>query len=149
MSDRSPAAVLGLGFLLGLRHALDADHLAAVSTVLVERPALRASSAVGLWWGIGHTSTLLAVGAIVLAFGIHIPDEFELIAELAVGLLLVGLGGNLAFRLYRDRWHLHAHAHDEIAHVHLHSHRRQADHHHRHWMAASIRSSLFGRLEGS
>jgi high-affinity nickel permease len=81
MSDPSYAAVLGFGFLLGIRHALDADHLAAVSTVLAQRPSLRASGAVGLWWGVGHTLTLLIVGSVVLVLGIHIPPQFELIAE--------------------------------------------------------------------
>ena len=62
----------GVGFLLGLRHALDTDHLAAVSTVLAERPSLLASGAVGLCWGVGHTLTLLLVGSIVLVCGFHI-----------------------------------------------------------------------------
>lgn len=148
MNDPSFAAILGLGFLLGLRHALDADHLAAVSTVLAERPSLRASSAVGLWWGIGHTTTLLIVGAIVLSLGLHIPEEFELVAESGVGLLLVILGVNLAVKLYRDRWHVHAHAHDHGEHVHFHSHRRQVDHRHQHWMAASIRPLCIGMAHG-
>jgi len=148
MNDPSFAAILGLGFLLGLRHALDADHLAAVSTVLAERPSLRASSAVGLWWGIGHTTTLLIVGAIVLALGIHIPEEFERIAESGVGLLLIILGVNLAVKLYRDRWHVHAHHHDHGAHVHFHSHSRQPDHRHRHWMSASVRPLCIGMAHG-
>ncbi|MDH5640487.1 MAG: sulfite exporter TauE/SafE family protein [Nitrospira sp.] len=148
MNDPSFAAVLGLGFVLGLRHALDADHLAAVSTVLAERPSLRASSAVGLWWGIGHTATLLIVGAIVLSLGIRIPQEFELVAESGVGFLLVILGVNLSVKLYKDRWHVHAHTHDDGAHVHFHSHRRQIDHHHRHWMAASIRPLCIGMAHG-
>lgn len=148
MSDPSFSAILGLGFLLGLRHALDADHLAAVSTVLAERPSFRASSAVGLWWGIGHTTTLLIVGAIVLALGMHISEEFERIAESGVGLLLVVLGINLAVKLYRDRWHVHAHTHDSGAHVHFHSHRRHEDHRHRHWMTASVRPLCIGMVHG-
>lgn len=148
MSDPSMAAILGLGFLLGLRHALDVDHLAAVSTVLAERPSLRASSAVGLWWGIGHTATLLAVGAVVLALGMRIPDEFELIAESGVGLLLIVLGANLAVKLYRDRWHMHPHTHDDGAHIHFHSHSRQVDHRHRHWLVASIRPLCIGMAHG-
>ncbi len=148
MTDPSYAAILGIGFLLGLRHALDADHLAAVSTVLAERPSLRASSAVGLWWGIGHTLTLLVVGAIVLAWEIHIPQGFELLAETGVGVLLVVLGGNLAFKLYRDRWHMHSHSHDEGSHVHLHSHRQQAGHQHRHWLRGSLRPLCIGMAHG-
>jgi high-affinity nickel permease len=140
--------LLGIGFLLGLRHALDADHLAAVSTVLAERPTFRASGAVGLWWGIGHTLTLLLVGSIVLAWGLRIPEQFELIAESGVGILLIVLGVTLAIKLYRERWHVHSHHHDGAPHVHLHSHQRQEDHRHRHWMAASIRPLCIGMAHG-
>lgn len=141
--------LLGVGFLLGLRHALDTDHLAAVSTVLAERPSFLASGAVGLWWGIGHTLTLLLVGSIVLAWGIRIPAEFELIAESGVAVLLLVLGGTLAAKLYRERWHVHSHHHhDGAPHVHFHSHQRQADHRHRHWMVQSIRPLCIGMVHG-
>ncbi len=153
MSEPSYTAGLGLGFLLGLRHALDADHLAAVSTVLAERPSLRASGAVGFWWGIGHTATLLAVGAIVFAFGIRISERFEIVAEAGVGVLLVVLGGNLIFKLLTEQWHAHPHTHDPHthghgSHIHLHSHRQRIDHHHRHWMADSIRPLCIGMAHG-
>ncbi|MGE0468219.1 MAG: urease accessory protein UreH [Nitrospira sp.] len=140
--------LLGVGFLLGLRHALDSDHLAAVSTVLAERPSFLASGAVGLWWGIGHTLTLLLVGSMVLAWGIRIPDEFEFMAESGVAVLLLVLGGTLAVRLYRERWHVHSHHHDGAPHVHFHSHQRQEDHRHRHWMAQSIRPLCIGMVHG-
>lgn len=141
--------LLGVGFLLGLRHALDSDHLAAVSTVLAERPSVLASGAVGLWWGIGHTLTLLLVGLVVLAWGIRIPAEFELIAESGVAVLLLVLGGTLAAKLYRERWHVHSHHHDDCtSHIHFHSHHRQADHRHRHWLAQSIRPLCIGMAHG-
>lgn len=148
MPDTQLMSLLGVGFLLGLRHALDTDHLAAVSTVLAERPSLLASGAVGLCWGVGHTVTLLLVGSIVLICGIRIPDEFEFIAESGVGVLLIVLGGMLAFKLYRERWHLHSHRHDGESHVHLHSHQRQNDHRHRHWMFESIRPFCIGMAHG-
>ncbi len=148
MSDPSHLTILGFGFLLGLRHALDADHLAAVSTVLAQRPSLRASSAVGLWWGGGHTLTLLIVGSVVLALGIHIPPQFELIAESGVGVLLIVLGGSLAVKLCRECWHLHRHHHNGDAHVHLHSHQRQDDHRHRHWMTNLVRPLCIGMAHG-
>lgn len=140
--------LLGVGFLLGLRHALDADHLAAVSTVLAERPSLRASGAIGLWWGIGHTLTLLLVGSVVLVWGLRIPEQFELIAESCVGILLVVLGGTLALKLYREQWHVHSHQHDGERHVHLHSHQLQEDHGHRHWLAGSARPLCIGMAHG-
>jgi high-affinity nickel permease len=149
MPETEFLSLLGVGFLLGLRHALDSDHLAAVSTVLAERPSLLASGAVGLWWGIGHTLTLLLVGSIVLAWELHIPAGFELIAESGVALLLIVLGGTLALKLYRERWHVHSHFHhDGQPHVHFHSHQQQEDHRHRHWMAQSIRPLCIGMAHG-
>lgn len=140
--------LLGVGFVLGLRHAMDTDHLAAVSTVLAERPSLLASGAIGLWWGIGHTLILLLVGLIVLVWEIHIPVEFESIAESGIGVLLIVLGGKLALKLYRERWHVHMHHHDGQLHRHLHSHQQQEDHRHRHWMTESIRPLCIGMAHG-
>lgn len=148
MPETDLLTVLGVGFLLGLRHALDADHLAAVSTVLAQRPSLRASSAVGFWWGVGHTVMLLMVGAVVLAWGLHIPERFELLAESGVGIVLVILGGTLALKLYRERWHVHSHHHDGERHVHLHSHQLHEDHRHQHWMTSSLRPLCIGMAHG-
>lgn len=102
----------------------------------------------GLWWGIGHTLTLLLVGSIVLAWGIRIPDEFELLAESGVAVLLIVLGGTLALKLYRERWHVHRHRHEGEPHIHFHNHRRQEDHRHRHWMIQSIRPLCIGMAHG-
>ncbi|MDH4154321.1 MAG: hypothetical protein OEV01_11095 [Nitrospira sp.] len=148
MNETEFLTLLGVGFLLGLRHALDTDHLAAISTVLAERPSLLASGAVGLWWGIGHTLTLLLVGSVVLAWGLQIPAEFETVAESGVALLLIILGGTLARKLYRERWHVHSHQHDGERHIHFHSHQRQEGHGHRHWMADSIRPLCIGMAHG-
>jgi ABC-type nickel/cobalt efflux system permease component RcnA len=149
MPETEAVTLLGIGFLLGLRHALDADHLAAVSTVLAERPSFRASGAVGLWWGIGHTLTLMIVGAVVIAWGVRIPESLAETAEGGVGLLLVVLGGTLALKLYRERWHLHAHEHpDGARHAHLHSHQVQDDHRHAHWMVQSVRPLCIGMAHG-
>lgn len=148
MHETEFLTLLGIGFLLGLRHALDTDHLAAVSTVLAERPSLLASGAVGLWWGIGHTLTLLLVGSVVLAWGLRIPAQFEMVAETGVALLLIILGGTLARKLYRERWHVHSHQHDGEQHVHFHSHQRQEGHGHRHWIVDSIRPLCIGMAHG-
>ncbi|MCS6285133.1 MAG: sulfite exporter TauE/SafE family protein [Nitrospira sp.] len=148
MLESNLLTFLSVGFLLGLRHALDADHLAAVSTVLAERPSMRASGLVGFWWGVGHTLTLMLVGAVVLVSGVHIPEPFALLAESGVGLLLVVLGGTLALKLFRERWHLHRHVHDGEPHVHLHSHHRREDHAHPHWARQSLRPLLIGMAHG-
>lgn len=148
MPDPQLVTLLGVGFVLGLRHALDTDHLVAVSTVLAVRPSLLASGAIGLCWGVGHTFTLLLVGSIVLFWGVHIPEEFEFIAESGIGVLLIVLGGMLALKLYRERWHVHSHHHDGEPHVHFHRHQQQEDHGHRHWMTESIRPFCIGMAHG-
>ena len=140
--------LLGIGFLLGVRHALDVDHVAAVSTVLAERPSVRASGVVGFWWGVGHTLTLLIVGLFVLTLGIRIPESFAVAAECGVGILLILLGGSLAVNLYREQWHVHSHHHAGERHLHLHSHRIQEDHGHRHWGARSLRPLFIGMAHG-
>jgi sulfite exporter TauE/SafE len=140
--------VLSLGFVLGLRHALDSDHLAAVSTVLAERPSWRASGLVGLSWGVGHTAVLLFVGAIVLVLRVPIPEPLAMAAEGIVGVMLIVLGGLLGLKLIRERWHLHHHHHDGRRHVHLHSHRESQDHGHAHWWRESLRPLCIGMAHG-
>lgn len=148
MPETDVLTLLGVGFLLGLRHALDADHLAAVSTVLAERPSMKDSGAVGLWWGIGHTVTLLAVGLPVLTLGLRIPDSLAAMAEGGVGCLLILLGVTLAYRLYQERWHVHTHRHAGESHIHFHSHALRDDHGHRHWAAPSLRPLCIGMAHG-
>jgi high-affinity nickel permease len=140
--------VLGLGLVLGLRHALDTDHLAAVSTLLTQRPSLRASGMIGFSWGLGHTVVLLLVGAVVLVLRVQIPEPLELAAEFGVGAMLVLLGGMLAVRLVRERWHVHAHEHDGEQHVHLHCHALVDNHGHRHWWRDSVRPFCIGMAHG-
>jgi sulfite exporter TauE/SafE len=140
--------ILGFGLILGVRHALDADHLAAVSTVLAERPSWRASGLVGLSWGCGHTAVLLLVGAVVLILRVRIPDPVAAAAEGAVGLMLVALGGLLGLKLLKERWHLHQHDHDGQKHVHLHSHAHSLEHGHAHWWRESVRPLCIGMAHG-
>jgi cytochrome c biogenesis protein CcdA len=140
--------ILGLGFLLGARHALDADHLAAVSTLVSRYSDLRTSGLIGLCWGIGHTAVLMVVGMIVLLLGVTIPEQLSVILEFGIGALLVWLGGSLGITLLRERWHFHAHRHDGALHHHLHSHREYAHHEHAHWLTLSLRPTLVGMAHG-
>lgn len=153
MPDTSFLTIVGLGFLLGAKHALDADHVAAVSTLLVDHPAWRTSGIIGCCWGFGHTAALLLVGLLVIAFKVTIPESVAQGLELGVGLMLIVLGGSLAATLVRERWHLHRHRHDGDgpAHVHLHSHRLRPDHGHEHglWgLPWSLRPVLVGMVHG-
>lgn len=140
--------ILSLGFLLGLRHACDADHLAAVSTVMAERPSLRASGVVGLFWGLGHTLVLLLAGMVVLTWHVTIPEWLATTFEFAVGVMLILLGVSLALRIRRDRWHVHAHEHEGKTHVHLHHHGARGTHRHMHWVREARRPFLIGMAHG-
>src|SRR2546425_245357 len=95
MSELEFLTVLGLGFLLGARHALDADHVAAVSTILSDRPNLRASGFIGFCWGFGHTAVLLLVGLAVILLKITIPERVAVALEFGlgsiVGMMLLGV----------------------------------------------------------
>ena len=119
----SAAPVLALGFVLGLKHAVEADHLAAVSAIVSERKSLWSSSLVGGLWGVGHTIALLAAGVAVILFHFRVGERTEQALEFAVGLMLIALGANALRKLARGgRLHLHAHRHGGRAHVHPHVH---------------------------
>jgi ABC-type nickel/cobalt efflux system permease component RcnA len=145
-------AVVAVGTLLGLRHAFEPDHLAAVST-LATRPNARFWSAarLGLVWGLGHTVTVGVVTALVIALGVRVPERFWPAAELLVAGLLVLLGTMVIWRYVRGRWHLHAHAHAAAGggpHFHLHSHAHATDHAHVHGTVDARRSLGFGVAHG-
>lgn len=145
----SIVAVLVVGGLLGLRHAFEPDHLAAVST-LASRPGSRlwGAARLGLIWGLGHTATVGIVVLFIIALGIQVPERFWPAAELLVAALLVLLGGMVIWRYARGRWHLHAHTHAAAApHFHLHSHTTDAGHAHGHTVDAR-RSLGFGVAHG-
>ncbi len=148
MLDTEFLTIVGLGFVLGLRHALDTDHLAAVSTVLAQRPSFRASGMIGFSWGLGHAAILLLVGAVVLVCRVPVPEPIALAAEFGVGAMLVFLGCMLGLRLARERWHVHRHEHDGTQHLHLHSHALTEDHGHGHWWRDSVRPFCIGMAHG-
>ena len=115
--------ILGLGFLLGMQHALEADHIAAVSSIAARRSEIRDIVRHGLTWGLGHTLTLFAFAGAAILLGHAIPDRLARPLEAGVGLMLVGLGAHVLWRLSRERMHLHAHRHpDGTFHMHLHNH---------------------------
>jgi high-affinity nickel-transport protein len=81
-----------LGFLLGLRHASDPDHVVAISTIVARHRSAWAASRVGVAWGLGHSLTIVAVGSALVALGVALPERLGLGFELLVGLVLVLLG---------------------------------------------------------
>ncbi|MDQ3043514.1 MAG: urease accessory protein [Acidobacteriota bacterium] len=122
-STISAAAILGGGFLLGLRHATDADHLAAVSTIVSERRSLLGSAVIGGIWGLGHTISLLVAGVVVLLLDFRIGEQNERMLEFFVGVMLVLLGLNALRKILQGgKIHFHAHEHGMRQHVHPHLH---------------------------
>ncbi len=135
--DGSILAALSLGFFLGLRHALDPDHLVAVSTIVSEHKSIARSSLVGTFWGLGHTLTLFAIGMIVISLKSSIPQQAAIWMEMSVAGMLVALGINVIWRSAGERGvalHAHSHTHEgSPPHKHLHLH-NQDNHEHRHHM---------------
>jgi high-affinity nickel permease len=126
-------ATLALGFVLGLRHALDADHVAAVATFSTEERNLWRSSLVGAYWGAGHTAALLVFGAAIVALKLVITERMSQFLEFAVGLMLIVLGANVLRKMMRQTAiHVHTHEHDGTRHSHLHVHLADAKHEHKH-----------------
>src|SRR5881628_829224 len=99
-------SVLGLGFVLGLKHALDPDHIAAVSTIVSESRSVRRSSLIGTFWGVGHTMSLLIAGILVIALKVQISDRAALWMEFAVALMLILLGLKAMLKPLRG-WRIH------------------------------------------
>jgi high-affinity nickel-transport protein len=124
--------VIGVGFLLGIRHATDPDHVIAVTTIVSRQQSIRHAGIIGILWGLGHTITIVLVGTGIIVFNLAIPPRIGLMMELAVGLMLILLGlMNLtgATQWITDRvtpgpgvLHSHAHRHDGVNHVHVHAH---------------------------
>ena len=135
-------AILVIGFFLGMRHATDPDHVIAVSTIVSRERGVRKAGLIGILWGIGHTLTILVVGAGTILFGLAIPARLGLTMEFCVGLMLILLGIlNLSGAM---KWlseklgpshpahsgqHIHVHGHGAHIHVHRHTHATSFDHH--------------------
>jgi len=120
-------SLLSFGFLLGVKHAFDADHITAVSTLSKRNPSLT-----GLLWGLGHTITILIVGLIVLSLKIAIPEKLALSFEFIVGGMLIIMGFSILTTLDTHKIHFHKHKHEEEEHIHFHSHSIEKTHNHYH-----------------
>ncbi|MBI2953419.1 MAG: urease accessory protein UreH [Chloroflexi bacterium] len=142
-------SAISLGFVLGFKHATDADHVAAVSTIVSERRGLLASAMVGLSWGIGHSITLFLISVPVLIFRLSVPDNLGPIAEAGVGVVLVILGFQTLLEIRRKRIHVHPHNHETGAHVHFHPHQVGDAHEHEHRFALRPKSILIGLFQGT
>lgn len=148
----SAAGILAFGFLLGLKHAVESDHLAAVSTIVTERKSLLASAIVGGIWGLGHTISLFAAGVFVLLLDFQISEQTERILEICVGAMLIILGLNVLRKLlFGAKLHFHAHEHAGHIHAHPHLHERGAADeppHTHHAFSFSPRALVVGMIHG-
>jgi ABC-type nickel/cobalt efflux system permease component RcnA len=145
--------VLGLGFLIGMKHAIEADHVAAVASLATRASTVGETARFGIAWGLGHTLTLFLVGTTVLLAGASIPEHFAEILEFIVGLMLIGLGIDVLARIWRERTHFHAHAHDGDHHFHAHKHAEQNQHNlrahsHAHPKGFPVRALMVGLMHG-
>ena len=147
--------VVLLGFLLGMLHATDADHVIAVSTIVSRQGSVRGAARVGMFWGLGHSLTLLVVGSAIVVFDFTVAPQLELAMELCVAFMLMGLGIAALSRVSRHvrenftsalaaglsehahaapvpGGHLHPHTHGDYVHVHAHAHASAPAHAHAH-----------------
>lgn len=128
-------ALAGFGFLLGMRHATDADHVIAVTTILNRSRRFIHGTVIGAIWGLGHTVTVLVVGTLIIVFNIVIPPPVGLAMEFTVAIMLIALGIlNLTgvMRSVSERFtppaplhghdHAHLHAHESEPELHGHEH---------------------------
>ncbi len=144
-----------LGFFLGMRHALEADHLAAVGALASSRRTSGKGLAfLGASWGMGHTTTLFLLSLPVVVFGYVLSARAYAGLEVAVGLMLIGLGLNVLRKMRRNRIHFHVHDHGTGPHLHAHSHagsqltHAQDPHTHAHG-AFSLRAFSVGLMHGA
>jgi hypothetical protein len=132
--------IVALGFVLGMRHACDADHVVAISTLVARHRNISGAALVGAIWGVGHTITIMVVGVAIIAFSVVIPARLGLSMEMAVGLILIVLGvmnlSGLTHRIFHrfaaarassadggdGLFHSHEHRHGELHHLHPHFH---------------------------
>jgi nickel/cobalt transporter (NicO) family protein len=145
----SALGVLIVGLSLGLRHALDADHLAAVSAIVSERKNWFSSLLIGGLWGVGHTASLLLAGVAVILMNFEI-GRYEKPLEFCVALMLIGLGANVLYKLTRGgRIHFHEHTHAGHTHIHPHLHddKPEPTHSH-HGLKLGVRPLIIGMVHG-
>lgn len=133
--------IIGVGFLVGFRHAFEPDHLAAVTTLATRGRGLGHAARLGVAWGVGHTASVAVVAVALIVLGIHVPEAFYRSAEMLVAVLLIALGvSSLVAEARRHRRELGAH--------HAHAHHAHAPHSHDPSIRTVARSLWFGVAHG-
>lgn len=148
-AESSTIWILIFGFIIGLKHAVEADHLAAVSTIVAERKNVFSSTIIGGFWGVGHTISLLIVGALVIFLKLQISESVEAKLEAIVGGMLILLGLNALYKLWqKDKIHVHTHEHAGHEHIHIHAHENEKEEESHHFMRFSPRAIAIGMIHG-
>jgi ABC-type nickel/cobalt efflux system permease component RcnA len=142
--------VLLVAVLLGLRHASDPDHLAAVTTLIAgnREHAARRSGELGFVWGLGHAVTLFAFGLPILLLDQYLPERLQQSAETVIAFVIVYLAVRLLLRWRRGQLHVHEHHHESVSHAHLHSHASEAGHAHAHRARSPLGAFAIGLVHG-
>ena len=123
-------SVLFMAFGLGMMHALDADHVIAISGLSCQKPDKKTSLLYCARWAVGHGFALLLIGGAVMFMGMAIPEDLSAVAENLVGIALMVIGLLVLWGIYRQRAHLHFHRHNGFPqHAHWHSHQHSAQAH--------------------
>jgi high-affinity nickel permease len=153
-------SILAMGFFLGMRHATDADHVIAVSTIVTQQRKITRAAWTGMFWGIGHTLTILFVGSLIILFGVVIPTRVGLSMEFSVGLMLVILGLMNISSFVRtlpaglkpqdhgepEVVHSHAHSHGDYIHTHPHGHSPDTHPHDPGRTPVTVLDRIFGNI---
>ncbi len=140
--------VLLISLLLGLRHASDPDHLAAVTTLIAsekEGGGLRKAGSMGFSWGLGHGTSLVLIGLPLVLLERYLPGPVQQAAETLIGGIIIFLAVRLLMRWRRGHFHAHVHSHDgEPVHRHVHSHESDPSHEHAHKVSLRTPVSSYG-----
>jgi len=139
--------ILLVSVLLGLRHASDPDHLAAVTTLIAseeERHQVRKTGIMGFFWGLGHGTTLVLIGLPLVLLNQYLPEVVGKIAEVAIGCIIILLAVRLLVRWRRGLYHVHIHTHGGETHRHVHSHAHDESHRHAHRVPQRTLLSSYG-----
>ena len=148
-------SVLVFGMLVGMQHALEADHLAAVAALSAKKSSPRQLVLRGAYWGLGHTFSLFAICGAAILLGLAITERVEATLEICVGVMIVVLGGHVLLTLFRRRIHFHVHEHGGKRHVHVHTHGGESidhdasDHAHAHPRGGFVKALAVGLLHGA
>lgn len=153
LQANNPFLIIIAGLMIGLVHAFEPDHLSAVSTQLLKnnnnsinskKQGLRSltisSSLRGVFWGMGHTSSIILIGLLIAGLSLNIPDDFFVSAEVAVGFMLILLGiFTFTNKSIFKQKHIHPHKHSNgISHTHSHSHNEDHKHGHKAYLIGCV-----------